>query len=452
MKSKFTTIIVGMLVLIAGLALWISLASINAPAKVTATANISSENPSPATSVSAPASVAVSASFLEQTAWDLQEGKLVWPRAPFFFGLDRVQWLQRPIFGHVGQPLWELLASILFIAMAFYISKFLDFFISAKLKKWAARTPTKLDDILLELLHGPTTLLSFVILLHYGLHLSSLFSIGLKVLVAFSLTYLAVKAADVLMEYWKTRAEAGGVDKSFDEMLVPVVSKSVKAFIIVVAALVASDNLGFNIKGVLASLSIGGLALGLAAQDTLANIFGAVSVFIDKPFRIGDRVKIDVVDGTIESIGLRSTRIRNLDGYLVIIPNKTMGSAIITNVSRRRTIKTEFNLGLTYDTSAEKMRRALEIAQEIFKSHPQTDDVSIAFNQFGDSALNINVVHYCKTCVWNDYLAAIQELNLAIKKRFDDEGIQMAFPSRTVYLKQDLPAPIPGAPAPRRGV
>jgi MscS family membrane protein len=220
-------------------------------------------------------------------------------------------------------------------------------------------------------------------------------------------------------------------------MLVPVISKSLKVFVIVVAVLLTSDNLGVNIKSVLASLSIGGLALGLAAQDTLANIFGAVSVFIDKPFRIGDRIKLDTVDGLVENIGLRSTRIRNLDGYLVTIPNKTMGNAIITNVSRRPTIKTEINLGLTYDTTAERLRLALSIVNDIYRNHPQTASVDIVFNNFADSSLNIQVVHYCKAIPYADYLVALQEMNLALKKRFDEAGLEFAFPSRTLYLKQD---------------
>ena len=117
----------------------------------------------------------------------------------------------------------------------------------------------------------------------------------------------------------------------------PIIRKSLKVFIIVVAALVTLDNLGVNITAAIASLSIGGLAVGLAAQDTLANLFGAVAIFLDKPFKVGDRIQVDNVDGPVESIGLRSTRVRNLDGHLVTIPNKTMGNATITNVAAPRT-------------------------------------------------------------------------------------------------------------------
>ena len=211
-----------------------------------------------------------------------------------------------------------------------------------------------------------------------------------------------------------------------------------KAFILIVAVLVTSQNLGINITGVLASLSIGGLALGLAAQDTLANLFGAVAVYVDKPFQIGDTIKLEGgIEGTVETIGLRSTRVRNLDGHLVTIPNKTMGNATITNVARRPTIKTEINLGLTYDTTNAQLERALAILDELYRPHPMTHDVLITFNKFGDSALNIQVVHWWKSTDHRKYLKGMQELNLAVKKRFEEAGLNFAFPTQTLFLKSD---------------
>ena len=158
---------------------------------------------------------------------------------------------------------------------------------------------------------------------------------------------------------------------------------------------------------------------------------------MDKPFRIGDRIQLDAVDGTVETIGLRSTRVRNLDGHLVMIPNKTMGNATITNVTRRPNIKTTLNIGLTYDTPTEKVKRALVVLEEVYKKHPKTFDCIIAFNKFADSALNIQVVHWWNSTDNKEYLAGLQEMNLAVKERFDKEGINFAFPTQTVYLKQD---------------
>jgi MscS family membrane protein len=143
------------------------------------------------------------------------------------------------------------------------------------------------------------------------------------------------------------------------------------------------------------------------------------------------------VDGVVEGIGLRSTRVRNLDGYLITVPNKTMGNSTITNIARRPNIKTTMNLGLTYDTSVAQLRQAVRILEEIFQAHPMTHDVLISFNEFDDSALNIQVVHWWKSTDYRAYLKDLHELNLAIKQRFEEAGLNMAYPTQTVYVKQE---------------
>ena len=358
------------------------------------------------------------------------------------FGLDRVPFLQKNSFG--GQPRWKYFASFFYIVLAFYVSKFFDFLTRVWLKKLAAKTDTKLDDLFLDLLNGPVKIVSFVIFLHIGLSIfawphsvEQFFAKGLNLIVVAAFVYVLLKGIDMTVGFWKLRTSAGD-DKAFDEQLFPIIRKSLKVFVLIVAFLFVCDNVfNYNIKTILASLSIGGLALGLAAQDTLSNFFGAVVVFVDKPFRVGDRVQLDQVDGTVESIGLRSTRVRNLDGHLITVPNKTMGNATITNITRRPNIKSTINIGITYDTPVGKVKRAIDILTETYKAHPKTCDLIISFNQFNDSSLNIMVVHWWDSTDMKEYLAGMQELNLLVKERFDAEKISFAFPSRTLYLKQD---------------
>jgi MscS family membrane protein len=247
---------------------------------------------------------------------------------------------------------------------------------------------------------------------------------------------MVMKSVDLAARYWQQRP-AAKTDKSFNELLIPLVSKSLKAFILIMAVLVTLDNMQFNIKTLLAGVSVSGLALGLAAQDTVANLFGAAAVFIDKPFKIGDRVQLNGVDGTVEEIGLRSTRIRHLDGYLITVPNKTMGNSTITNVTRRPNIKTVLNLGITYDTPAQKINDAVKIVREVYQSHPMTQNLHVGFNNFSENSLNILVVHFWKDFDFDAYLAGMQKLHIQVKDRFDQAGIAFAFPSRTVYLRQD---------------
>lgn len=372
------------------------------------------------------------------------------------FGLDGVGFLQREF--PKGIQLWLYPASLIYVLLALAAASLLDFLARSFLKKWSERSKTKFDDVVVTLLEGPIKVIAFVVLLNLGLELlpwpptiESYLTKGLLIAVALSVTYMATKFVDLFMGYWRARA-AADTDKSFDEHLLPIIRKTLKVFIVVVAALVTAQNMGLDITSLIASLSIGGLAVGLAAQDTLANVFGAVSVLVDKPFRVGDRIKLDAIDGTVESIGLRSTRVRHLDGFLITIPNKTIGSAVITNVSQRPTIKTEMNIGVTYDTPTEKLKRAVEIVTQVYKAHPLTADLIVSFNKFADSALNIIIVHWWNSTDHKAYLDGMQTLNFQLKKRFDEEGIEFAFPSQTVYIKTDSEPRADARPNPTRSV
>lgn len=365
------------------------------------------------------------------------------------FGLDRIEWLREHSL--LGEPLWRYLASLLYVFLAFYVSKFLDYVIRVWLKRWAARTESKLDDLLLEMMRGPVKVVAFVIFLHIGLNLfnwpakvQQFLSKGLICLVAFSITYVAMKVLDLLLSLWRDRL-AGREEELFSTHLFPLVRKTLRIAVVLCAVLLTADNLGIEIKTVLAGLSIGGLALGLAAQDTVANLFGAVAIFLDKPFQIGDRIQLDGVDGVVETIGLRSMRVRNLDGHLITVPNKTIANATITNVTRRPNIRTLINLGVTYNTPAARVQRAVELLHQIYRAHPMTQDVWISFNKFADASLNIFVIHWWKGTDYKAYLEGMQQLNLTIKQKFDEEHIEFAFPTQTLYVKQDGDWRIQGA-------
>ncbi len=353
------------------------------------------------------------------------------------FGLDSFEPLRTPL---LGNPIWQYLASLIYIVLAFYVAKFLDWLTRVWLRQFTKRTATSVDDQLLELLNGPVKVVAFVMFLHIGLsifHWPEQVELwlhkGFTVILASALTYMALRVTDVFVDIWRNRT--ADAEKALNEQLFIVIRKGIKAFLLVIAVLVTMQNLGVNVTAAIASLSIGGLAIGLAAQDTLANLFGAVAIFADKPFRVGDRIRLDAVDGTVETIGMRSTRVRNLDGHLVTIPNKTMGNATITNVTARPNIKTEMNLGITYDTTPEKVERASAILEEVYRAHPMTADVWISFNKFNDSALNLYVVHWWNGVEFKAYLAGMQQLNLEIKRRFEAERIEFAYPTQTVHVR-----------------
>jgi MscS family membrane protein len=366
------------------------------------------------------------------------------------FGLNHIPALQGSFLGH---PVWQYLATFIFVAFAFYVSKFVDWFIHSRLKKWAERTETEWDDILINLLDGPVKVIVFVLLVHVGLAIfdwNGLTEVWVSkittLIVAFAILTVVLRAVDAVIEIWK-QGQTGNVgEKAFNDHFLVLMGKLGKGIIVVVATLTTLAHLGFDIKAALASVSVIGLALGLAAQDTVSNLFGAVSVFVDKPFQIGDRIRVGDVDGNVEEMGLRSTRIRSLDGFLITVPNKTVGNTTIVNLSRRPTIKTELNFGVTYDTPAERVRLASELLLEIFQAHPETHDVMVNFNKFLDSSLNLQVVHWWRGTDPRANLTALQQLNLEVKRRFDAAGLDFAFPSQTVYHRPEPDWKAPARP------
>lgn len=348
---------------------------------------------------------------------------------PITFHLDEIDLLREHQF--LGEPLWKYVASLVYVLLAFYAAKLIDCLTRLWLKRLASRTESKLAELLPQLVRGPIKAVIFVLLLNIGLNFfdwsakAKLYmSKGLVLVVAASLTFVASKVMDILLAAWHRR-HAQESERKFNDQLFGVIRVSLNGFIVVVAVLVTAQNMNINITAAIASLSIGGLAVGLAAQDTLANLFGAMAVFVDKPFRVGDQIKIDSTEGKVEAVGLRSTRLRNQDGHLVAIPNKTVGNATITNISQRPGIKTVLNLVLARDLPSAKVRRALAMLEEIYRGHRGTREAWISFNQFSGANVNIQIVYWWNGNDYQAYLAGMQEMNLAVKEKFEAEGITL---------------------------
>jgi MscS family membrane protein len=349
---------------------------------------------------------------------------------PVTFDLDRFAPLREITF--LGEPLWKYIASLIYVLLAFYAAKLIDLIARVWFKKVTSSKSAVLDEVLFDLLRGPIKVVVFVVLLNIGLNIFDwsarmrlYLSKGLILVVAASLTYLVIKVLDLFLNIWRQR-HARDSEGKFDDQLFSVIRISLNTFVIVVAVLVTAQNMNIDITAAIASLSIGGLAVGLAAQDTLANLFGAVAVFVDKPFRVGDQIKLDGAEGTVEIVGLRSTRVRHPEGHLIAVPNKTMGSATISNITERANIKTVMNFALVRTLPTEKVKRALALLEEIYRHHPMTRETWVSFNQFAGPNLNIQVVHWWRGTDYQKYLEGMQEMNLAVKERFDAEGIAFA--------------------------
>ena len=246
--------------------------------------------------------------------------------------------------------------------------------------------------------------------------------------------YLLARAVDAAVALLQVHAKKTA--SPLDDQLIPLGGKVAKGFIWGIGLLLFLQNvLNYNISSLIAGLGVGGVAVAFAAQDMIANIFGAVMIYIDRPFKVGDAVSLEGYEGSIETIGLRSTRVRTWDGTLVVIPNRTVAAANITNLAVRPTRRTNFTISLVYDTSTEKLERAVSILRDVMAKHPSTAQSRAYFNRFGDFSLNILVQHWCNEMNYEVYLRSMEEMNFEIKRRFEEEGIEFAFPTQTIEMK-----------------
>ena len=361
------------------------------------------------------------------------------------FWINGIPGMEEPF---LGIPRWQYAASVVYLILAFYLSRALDWFIQNRLKHWGAKTLTEWDDILVKLADGPVKAITLVFLIHIGLELYN-WPLWLEINIsrlslivgAVALTFIALRVIDLAIAAWRRQPKQGG-DVAFNDQFVLLIGKLLKAVLILITSLTLLGNLGVDITAILGSVSVLGLAFGLAAQDSVANLFGAVAVFVDKPFKVGDRIKVGSdVDGVVEAMGLRATQVRNADGFLITLPNKSVGNNTVINVSARPSIRTVLNYGLTYDTPAHRIDFAANLLRSIFTAHSLTGECQVTFNRFDASALNIEVNHQCLTRDLPTYQAALHGLNLQVKERFDAEKLEFAFPTQTVFLKKDTSVP-----------
>ena len=261
---------------------------------------------------------------------------------------------------------------------------------------------------------------------------TTIFVAAATILVAWT----AARITDALATLLAERAKRS--ETTFDDQLVPLFRKSAKVFIGLVAFLLVAQNLGYSVSGLIAGLGIGGLAVALAAKDTIANLFGSVTILIDRPFRVGDWITLQGADGVVEEIGLRSTRIRTFAKTVVSIPNEELANSTVENHTLMPKRRIKFNVGVTYDATVGQMREAVARIEGYLRGNPDIDQVFmlVKFTTFSDSSLDIFVYCFTGTTDWTEHLSVKQDVNLAIMEILEDLGLQIAFPTRTLHLAE----------------
>jgi small-conductance mechanosensitive channel len=234
-------------------------------------------------------------------------------------------------------------------------------------------------------------------------------------------------------EFIKTKKEKEErVNKSFIDFFRNIII----GIVWVLGLVIILSNLGFNVTALITGLGIGGIAIALAIQNILSDLLSSISIFLDKPFEEGDFIIVDNDLGTIKKIGIKSTRISTLQGEELVISNKELVEKRIHNykkLSRRRIV---FSIGLTYNTKLDKLKQAVNIIKEIINSIELADLDRVHFSKFGDFSLIFDIVYYVNIGDYNKYMDTQQEINFKIKQEFEKQGIEMAFPTQTIYLEK----------------
>ncbi|MCF6296907.1 MAG: mechanosensitive ion channel family protein [Flavobacteriaceae bacterium] len=364
--------------------------------------------------------------------------------------LSQFTWLQKKfpnffkkvVYGiRIWKPIGALLL-LLFSALLFYILNPIIFFVLKKVQKLIYR---KTFIELFDLLHELARPIVFIIIIRViknilpSLQLfkvNSLLMLGLSIAETIFWVFVFFKLAKLVLSIYTDYTKK--THSKLDEQLAPILTKIVSVFILLIGLLHILTLFGVNPTAVIAGASIGGIAIAFAAQDSVKNLIGTIVIFLDKPFHIGDWIKIGSVEGTVENVGLRSTRVRAADTSIFQIPNSKVTEVEINNMGLRLYRRYNTKLGIRYDTPPELIEAFVKGIRALIIAHPETrsESYNVEFTGFGDSALLIMVNVYFKKLDWGSEQSSKHRLHIAIVKLAMALNVEFAFPSSTLMIEQ----------------
>lgn len=346
--------------------------------------------------------------------------------------------LEKELWGNTLES-WGI--SILIIVGTVLVVKLLSYLSKKYLKPFVTRTSNRLDDVAYYSMDSPILfaimLLGIWISIHrlvYPDNFVNVVDSAYGILIVLDITWIFARLSGSLLQvYWGHHAD-GQANK-----MLPIVKRTILVLVWIIGLVMALSNVGVNISALLGTLGIGGIAFALAAQDTVKNVFGAFTILTDKPFTIGDTIHIDNYEGTVVDVGVRSTKIRDYDGRIITLPNYKVTDASIINISTEPMRRVVMKVGLTYDTTPEKMKEALDILRAIPRrvenASSNPSDAIANFSDYTDSALVITFMYYIVK--QGNVLKVPSDVNMEILSSFNKAGLEFAFPTRTVYIQKD---------------
>ena len=345
---------------------------------------------------------------------------------------------------YFGSTLLQYVFFLTTVGLFIIAGKVFSYVVKIKLRAITEKTKTKIDDFLLDLVEQPLWLLALIIGLSLGTgfltmtaEAASFFQNVLNILGILIFGWIASKSIDAFVrEFIEPLAEK--TESKLDDQLIPVVRKVSKGIIVILVLLVIVGSFGYDITAVVAGLGIGGLAFAFAAKETIGDLFGGISIFASKPFVVGEFIELKGgVMGEVVEVGLRHTRIRNLDKRIVIVPNSKMANTIITNITSAPQRKCVWHLGVTYSTPVKKLEKAKQIIVDAINQHPECEnDPIVEFEEFGDFSLKILVLFFNKKNDFKEFVRVRGAIGMQIKREFEKNKIDFAFPTQTIHLKK----------------
>jgi len=338
---------------------------------------------------------------------------------------------------------WQWLGLVAGFLAAWIVGRFAGRVTSWVLRRVVTRTKASWDDEVVRRLGAPLTFgwtIAIVWTARSGLDLPErvdhMLVRGLRAAIVAGIFWGALRTIDVL---GAALSQSGWAkERPSSRALILLGRRVSKTLIVAMGLITVVADLGYPVASLLAGLGVGGVALALASQKTVENLFGAFSIGVDQPFRVGDFIRLDDMVGTVEALGLRSTRIRTLDRTLVAIPNSRVSEMKTESYAARDRIRLACTIGVEYGTTAAQMRQVLEGLSTVLKEHPKfwTEGYMVRFKEFGASSLDIEVMAWFTTSDWNEFVAIREGILLQFMEVVEKAGTSFAFPSQTVYVKQ----------------
>ena len=373
----------------------------------------------------------------------------------FPFGTDKLLNLlpKAGTYKIMGIKLWQYLGILIITVISFIIHLILRRSISGILLR-VIKKADRTNEIVKRVkpVTGPASnaIIFFLVkllipIIQLPVEISYYINLIVAALIPFFLMIGLYRLVDVLDIYFTRLSKK--TESTLDDQLVPLVRKSLKAFVIIIGVLVILQNLNFNILPILAGLSVGGIAIALAAQDTIKNLFGSIMIFVDKPFQIGHWITSGDVDGTVEEVGIRATRVRTFRNSVVYVPNGKLADSMIDNHGLRVYRRFFTQLSVTYDTPADLIELFTEGLKKIVQDHPKTrkDYYEIHFNDMAASSLNIMFYIFFAVPTWSEELRCRHEILLSVIRLAEEIGINFAFPTQTLHI-ENMPGQLSNSP------